>query len=47
MTIRRTDFETSDNRSLREIYRDKWLAAKDFDALRDSEGFRRILSLLG
>ncbi len=47
VTIRRTDFETSDNRSLREIYRDKWLAAKDFDALRDSEGFRRILSLLG
>ena len=46
VTIQRTDFETDDDRSLREIYRDKWLASKDFDLIRASEGFQRVLRLL-
>ncbi len=43
---KRTDFETSDSRPLHEIVRDKWLAEKEFDAIRDTEEFQAILAKL-
>ena len=39
---KRTDFETTDSRPLHEIVRDKWLAEKEFDAIRDTEEFKAI-----
>ena len=43
---KRTDFETTDSRPLHEIVRDKWLAEKEFDAIRDTEEFKEILKQL-
>ena len=43
---KRTDFETTDSRPLHEIIRDKWLAEKEFDAIRDTEEFKAILEQL-
>lgn len=40
--FRRTDCETSDSRALREIMRDKWLNAKDFDSVRECDEFKEI-----
>ena len=39
---KKTDFETADSRPLREILRDSWLAAKEFDAIRNTDEFRKI-----
>ncbi|MDD4773978.1 MAG: helix-turn-helix transcriptional regulator [Eubacteriales bacterium] len=44
--VKKTDFETDDNRSLREIMRDKWLASPDFDSVRDSREFQEIIRAL-
>ncbi len=41
-----SDFETSDSRSCCEILRDKWMASKDFDKIREREEFKEILELL-
>ncbi len=46
VTIRKTDFETGDSRSLCEIVRDKWLASADFDSIRNTEAFRTIIGRL-
>ncbi|MBR5460084.1 MAG: helix-turn-helix transcriptional regulator [Clostridia bacterium] len=43
---KRTDFETADSRSLREILRDTWLTDKVFDDIRDTEKFKEILEQL-
>ena len=43
---KRTDFETADSRPFRERVRDKWLAEKEFDAIRDTEEFKEILKQL-
>ena len=43
---KRTDFETTDSRPLHEIVRDKWLAEKEFDAIRDTKEFKAILEQL-
>ena len=43
---RKTDFETTDSRTLCEIMRDKWLASEDFDGVRDAERFKDILRSL-
>ena len=43
---KRTDFATADSRPLHEIVRDKWLAEKEFDAIRDTEEFKAILEQL-
>ena len=43
---KRNDFETTDSRPLHEIVRDKWLAEKEFDAIRDTEEFKEILKQL-
>ncbi|MDD3169107.1 MAG: helix-turn-helix transcriptional regulator [Eubacteriales bacterium] len=43
---KRSDFETSDTRSLCEIMRDKWLASINFDFLRDSKEFLEIIRML-
>ena len=43
---KRIDFETADSRPLREIVRDKWLAEKEFDAIRDTKEFKAILEQL-
>ena len=43
---KRTDFETADSRPFREILRDKWLAEKEFDAIRDTKEFKAILEQL-
>lgn len=42
----RTDFDIADTRPCREIMRDKWLAARDFDPLRNTPEFQAILSSL-
>lgn len=44
---KRTDHDTSDSRPLTEILRDKWLASKDFDGVRNTAEFKRILEKLG
>ena len=43
---KRTDFETADSRLFRERVRDKWLAEKEFDAIRDTEEFKTIIKKL-
>ena len=43
---KKTDFETSDSRPLRKILRDKWLAEKDFDVIRNTQKFKEILKQL-
>lgn len=45
-TVDRENFDTADTRPLREIFREDWLAAKEFDAVRETEAFRRILQEL-
>ena len=46
ITEKKTDFETSDTRSLCEILRDKWLIHDEFDSVRDSDEFRSIVESL-
>lgn len=46
LTIRKTDFETDDSRSLSEILRDKWLNASDFDEIRNTIEFQSIIKEL-
>lgn len=46
ITVRKTDFETSDTRTLCEIMRDKWLSSPEFDKLRDTNGFKEISDIL-
>ncbi|MBO4913655.1 MAG: helix-turn-helix transcriptional regulator [Oscillospiraceae bacterium] len=41
-TERRTDIQMSDDRSFREIMRDKWMKEPDFDAIRDDARFLAI-----
>ncbi len=41
--LNRENFDTADTRTLREIFREDWLAAKEFDAVRETEDFRRLL----
>jgi len=43
---KRTDFETDDSRPLCEIMRDKWLANRDFDCVRDTDEFKAVLNKL-
>ena len=45
-TSKRGDFETADSRPLHEIVRDKWLAEKEFDTIRDTKEFKAILEQL-
>ena len=42
--IRRGDFETDDARPLSQILREKWMASRDFDGMRDSREFQSILA---
>ena len=44
--VRRSDFETSDSRTLAEIMRDKWLQDEDFDVVRETEEFKVIVEEL-
>lgn len=46
ITEKKTDFETSDTRTLCEILRDKWLIHDEFDSVRDSDEFKEIISML-
>ncbi|MDE7313448.1 MAG: helix-turn-helix transcriptional regulator [Eubacterium sp.] len=43
---KRTDFETTDNRSCQEIMRSKWMCHSDFDAIRDTAAFQQIVQRL-
>ena len=43
---RRADFETDDTRTLAEIMRDKWLAAEEYDCIRHTPEFKRIVDAL-
>jgi hypothetical protein len=45
-TKKRTDFDTADSRPLHEIIRDKWLAEKEFDPIRDTDEFKAVLERL-
>lgn len=42
----RTDFDTTDSRSICEILRDKWLASADFEPFRKTREFQEILEML-
>lgn len=44
--LKKSDWETSDTRSLTEIVRDKWLADARFDTIRNTDGFKEIISIL-
>ncbi len=46
VTVKRSDFETTDSRTLSEIMRDKWLQDEDFDSVRNTEEFKEILKKL-
>ncbi len=46
ITERKLDFETSDTRPLCEILRDKWLIHDEFDLVRDTEEFKKIIDML-
>lgn len=46
ITTHRTDFETSDTRTLCEIMRDKWLSSSNFDTLRSTDEFKEIVNML-
>lgn len=43
---KKSDFETTDTRTLCEIMRDKWLLSEDFDVIRDSAEYKQILESL-
>lgn len=43
---KKTDFETSDTRTLCEILRDKWLIHDEFDSVRETDQFKKILNML-
>lgn len=46
VTVKQVDFATSDTRTLCEIMREKWLAALEFDKLRDTDEFSEIINML-
>lgn len=46
VTERKLDFETSDDRPLCEILRDKWLIHDELDCVRDTDEFRTIVEEL-
>lgn len=46
VTEKRTDFETSDTRTLTEILRDKWLLHDEFDDIRGTKEFKEIIESL-
>ncbi|MBQ8227526.1 MAG: helix-turn-helix transcriptional regulator [Clostridia bacterium] len=46
ITEKKTDFETSDTRPLCEILRDKWLLHDEFDSVRSSTEFEKVLKRL-
>lgn len=46
ITIKRTDFETSDTRPVCQILRDKWLIHDELDCVRDTEEFKAIIKQL-
>ena len=46
ITIKKTDFETSDTRPVTEILRDKWLLHDEFDNIRDTKEFKEIINSL-
>lgn len=46
ISAKRTDFETTDTRTLCEIMRDKWLSAAEFDKLRKTDEFKAIVDIL-
>ena len=43
---RRPDFETDDSRTLAEIMRDKWLAAKEYNHIRHTPEFESVVDAL-
>lgn len=46
VTVNKIDFETADSRTLCEIMRNKWLAHKDFDFIRNTPKFQKIIDML-
>lgn len=46
ISAKRTDFETTDTRTLCEIMRDKWLSSTEFDNLRNTDEFKDIVDVL-
>ncbi|MBR6514523.1 MAG: helix-turn-helix domain-containing protein [Clostridia bacterium] len=45
-TVRRSDFETADSRSLCDIVRDGWLTDTEFNEIRDMKEFSQIIEML-
>lgn len=45
-TVRRSDFDTADSRSLCDIVRDIWLTDTEFNEIRDTKGFSQIIEML-
>lgn len=45
-TVRRSDFDTADSRSLCDIVRDSWLTDEEFDKIRGTKEFSQIIEFL-
>ncbi len=45
-TVKRSDFDTADSRTLSDIVRDSWLMEKEFDGVRDMKEFTQIVEIL-
>lgn len=45
-TVRRSDFDTADSRSLCDIVRDSWLTDEEFDKIRGTKEFSQIIEML-
>ena len=46
LTVKRSNFDTADTRPLCEIIRDKWLTHNDFDFIRHTPEFNKIIAML-
>ena len=45
-TVKRSDFDTADNRTLCDIVRDSWLTDEEFDKIRGTKEFSQIIEFL-
>ena len=47
ISVRRTDFQTSDTRTLCEIMSDTWLSDEEFDSIRETTEYKEIMEMTG
>lgn len=47
ISVKRTDFQTSDTRTLCEIMKDTWLSDEEFDLIRETTEYKEIMEMIG